>query len=163
MTVRAADQSEVDALARLWFDGWRDAHAGIAPAGLTRARTLESFGARMEAALVDVRVIGSMGAPLGFYILRGGELDHFYVAAEARGKGIATALIEDAELQLAERGFETAWLHCAVGNDRAARFYEKSGWRSAGTFPYQLETAGGSFDIEVWRYEKLIAHHRRAT
>ena len=27
---------------------------------------------------------------------------------------------------------EVAWLACAIGNDRAARFYEKSGWRRAG-------------------------------
>lgn len=64
----------------------------------------------------------------------------------------AAALIGDAEARLAERGVETAWLACAIGNHRAARFYEKS----AGIFP-----------LEVWRYEKRLPgitqpqpHHR---
>jgi ribosomal protein S18 acetylase RimI-like enzyme len=40
---------------------------------------------------------------------------------------VAAALIADAEAMLAEHGVEMAWLACAVGNNRAARFYEKSG------------------------------------
>jgi hypothetical protein len=31
MNVRAAEHSETGALARLWFDGWQDAHAEILP------------------------------------------------------------------------------------------------------------------------------------
>lgn len=117
----------------------------------------------MEAALADVRVVGPVGAPTGFYILRGGELDHFYVEAEARGTGIAAALIADAELQLAERSVETAWLHCAVGNERAARFYEKSGWQRTDSCTSHLETASGSFDVVVWRYEKRVGVRREVT
>jgi RimJ/RimL family protein N-acetyltransferase len=46
-------------------------------------------------------------------------------------------------------GVQTAWLSCAIGNDRAARFYEKSGWRRAGTFVSRLDTI--KFDLEVWQ------------
>lgn len=157
MTARPADPSEISVLARLWYDGWQDAHAAVLPAALARARTLESFVERMAAALADVRVIGPQGAPLGFSMLKGDELYQFYVASEARGAGIAAALIADAEVLMSERGVETAWLACAIGNTRAARFYEKSGWYLARTMVSRLDTADGPFDLEVWRYEKNLA------
>jgi len=157
VNVRRAERDEIDALARLWFDGWRDAHARILPEALTRARTLESFAERMKAALADVHVIGPLGAPLGLYMLKGDELYQFYVAAEARGKGVAAALMADAEARLLASDVETAWLDCAIGNERAARFYEKCGWHRAGTVRSHLETATATFDLEVWRYEKRLA------
>ncbi|KRR07643.1 GNAT family acetyltransferase [Bradyrhizobium jicamae] len=157
MTARPPDPSETTVLARLWYDGWQDAHAAILPAELAQARTLESFAERMIAALADVRVIGPRGAPLGFAMLKGDELYQFYVAAEARGAGTAAALMTDAEARLSERGVETAWLACAIGNARAARFYEKCGWYLARTMISRLDTADGPFDLEVWRYEKRLA------
>jgi RimJ/RimL family protein N-acetyltransferase len=53
-------------------------------------------------------------------------------------------------------GVETGWLSCAIGNHRAARFYEKSGWRRVGVVIYQAETSTGPFPLEVWRYEKRL-------
>jgi len=47
-----------------------------------------------------------------------------------------------------------AWLACAIGNDRAARFYEKHGWHRAGVMVNQLETRNGIFPLDVWRHEK---------
>ena len=67
---------------------------------------------------------------------------------------MAAALVADAEAQLVGDGVELAWLACAVGNERAARFYEKCGWRRAGTVVYQPDAADGAPPLEVWRYEK---------
>jgi GNAT superfamily N-acetyltransferase len=106
MTIRPADSSDVGALARLWYDGWQDAHTAILPAALARARTLESFAERLDAALGHVRAVGPVGAPLGFYMLKGDELYQLYVAAVARGAGIAPALISDAEVRLSQSGVE---------------------------------------------------------
>jgi hypothetical protein len=66
----------------------------------------------------------------------------------------------DAETRLAKGGFDIAWLACAIGNDRAARFYEKSGWRRVIT--YQAETSAGTFPLEVWRYEKNLRQISRS-
>ena len=157
MEVRAAEAHEIDHLARIWYDGWQDAHAEIVPVELKRVRTLESFGPRLEALLPSVRVVGPSGAPHGFSIIKDDELYQLYVSAEARGSGVAAALIDDAETRLAESGFETAWLACAIGNDRAARFYEKRGWRRVGNMINHLETIGGPIELEVWRYEKRLS------
>lgn len=58
MDVRAAEASEIDTLARIWYHGWQDAHAELLPKELTRIRTLESFRDRLDAAPADVRVVG---------------------------------------------------------------------------------------------------------
>jgi ribosomal protein S18 acetylase RimI-like enzyme len=159
--VRAATRDELPALSRLWYDGWRDAHVKIVPESLARTRTIESFRERLSAALSNTRVLGPQDRPLGFHVTKGEELYQFYVAAEARGGGAAGVLMADAEESLAARGVKTAWLACAIGNDRAARFYEKSGWRRVGSIVESLETSEGPFDLEVWRYEKELRCSRR--
>lgn len=154
---RRAQDEDIEPIARLWFDGWQDAHAGILPEDLARHRTLTSFRERAGQALDATFAVGPPGAPSAFYMLKGDELYQFYVGAGARGTGLATKLIADAEARLREAGVKIAWLACAIGNDRAARFYEKSGWRRAETFTSKLDTPDGIFELDVWRYEKALA------
>ena len=162
MEVRDAQPAEIDQLAKVWYDAWNDAHAHLVPAELVRLRTLESFRERVEAALPNLRVVGPPGEPLGLYMNKDDELYQLFVAAEARATGVAAALIADAETRLAEAGFETAWLACAIGNERAARFYEKCGWRRTGTMTNLAETSSGTFLLEVWRYEKVLKPQKGA-
>jgi ribosomal protein S18 acetylase RimI-like enzyme len=156
MQVRSAEAAEIDHLARLWHGVWHETHAPLSPPELTRLRTLESFRERLKAALPNIRVAGPLGGPVGICVLRGEELYQLFVSPAAHGSGVAAALIADAEARLAESGVETAWLTCAIDNDRAARFYEKSGWRLAGTVVNPAETSSGPFPVEVWRYEKRL-------
>lgn len=156
LAVRPAQSRELETLARLWWQGWRDAHLPIVPETLAALRTLESFTARMAAALPQVRVLGPVGAPLGLHLVKNDELNQFYLAAEARGTGAGAVLMADAETHLADAGVRTAWLACAIGNDRAARFYEKSGWTRARAEIVPTETSAGPFPLEVWRYEKVL-------
>ena len=155
--VRRAHDTELDALARLWYESWQDAHAAIVPAELTHARTLDSFKQRLRILLPDVRVAGPIGAPLGFCIVKDDELYQLFVDARARGAGVAAALMADAERRLTQNGVTLAWLACAIGNDRAARFYEKCGWQRSAVIVSQLQTAAGVIPLEVWRYEKVLA------
>lgn len=155
--IRPAEVSEIGALAQLWHAGWQDAHAAVLPAALARLRTLQSFAERLKGMLADVRVIGDLGAPLGFCAIKHDELDQLFVAPEGRGRGVAAALVADAERRLAAHGVRTAWLACAIGNHRAARFYEKCGSTLAGTVVNRLETIEGPFDLEIWRYEKTLS------
>ncbi|MEO3433840.1 GNAT family N-acetyltransferase [Inquilinus sp. CAU 1745] len=154
--MRDAESVDIDPLARLWHDGWRDAHARILPAELARRRTLESFRQRLADNLAHTRVAGAPGHPTGFCMVKQDELYQLYVSADARGSGIAAALLADGENRLSACGVTTAWLACAIGNDRAARFYEKNGWHRKGPMTSELETPDGIFRLEVWRYEKPL-------
>ena len=91
--IRDAQESELDALATVWHEAWRDGHEALVPAELTKRRTRERFRERLQAAIADVRVAGPPGAPVGFSMLKGGELYQLFVSARARGSGVAAALI----------------------------------------------------------------------
>ena len=156
MAVRWGEPAELDALAALWRDGWRDAHAAILPAALAIDRTPERFLHRLERSIDDLRVVGPMGSPVGFCIAHRDELPQLSVSDAVRGKGVAATLLADAEARMRAAGVEVAWLVCAIGNARAARFYEKQGWRHVGDTTSRLTTPDGVFPLEVWRYEKRL-------
>lgn len=154
--IRDAEEGEIGQLARLWYDSWQDAHAKIVPVELPRLRTVERLEERLAAMLPSVRVVDLSGEPAGLCAIKDDELYLLYLSAKARGSGVAAALLADAETRLSQGGVGVAWLGCAVGNDRAARFYEKCGWHRVGTEFKQLDTPNGTFPLEVWRYEKRL-------
>jgi GNAT superfamily N-acetyltransferase len=156
--VREPGADEVDALARIWHDGWHEAHRDLLPAEVRRSRTLEGCRRRLQAAAPKVRVVGPAGAPVGFCMINEGEDEvcQLFVSPSSRGTGVAAALMADAEARLIEAGVHTARLSCAIGNDRAARFYEKCGWRRSGTTHYGSGASNIESRIDVWRYVKTL-------
>lgn len=160
VTVSDASRDDIARIVRVWMDGWHEAHAALVPPALLQLRTAESFGERALKKLPVTRVARCGRDIVGFSMTQGEELDQLYVAAEARGTGAARALIEDAETRMAAAGHETVWLACSIGNARAMRFYEKSGWTNAGRRTVDLDTSDGPFPLEVWRYEKRLARPR---
>jgi GNAT superfamily N-acetyltransferase len=153
LAIRMLRDGDLDVLAKLWFDGWQDAHADILPDPLREVRTLSSFRERLAARDNPVRVATLGDVPQGFAILKDDELYQFYVAAAARGSGLAGELMADALAMLREAGHARAWLACAIGNGRARRFYEKMGWELTGEITIELPTPDGGFPLDVWRLE----------
>lgn len=151
--IRTAHFDEIEPLAKLWYDGWQDAHADILPAELKRLRTLERFNERLATASQDLRTAGPAGAPQGLAIIKDDEVYQLYVSAAARGTGLAAALTIDALNRIRAKGYRRAWLSCGIGNERAARFYEKSGWTRMGVMTSKLPVPDGIFLLDVWRYE----------
>ena len=156
MIMRAPTESDLEPLADLWRAGWCDGHLAIVPEALVRLRTGESFRDRLRARWDALRVAGPEGAPTGFHLILGDELNQFYLAAAARGTGLASAMMKDAEARLRASGVRRAWLACAIGNDRAARFYEKAGWVRTCTEAIATQTSEGPFPLQVWRFEREL-------
>lgn len=147
---------EIDAIARLWHSGWHDAHAALVPKELFDHRTLDSFRQRTAKHLSATRVVGPINGPIGMCMVHDDELYQMYVSDSARGTGVAAALMADCEARFIAQNIPLVWLSCAIGNDRAARFYKKCGWTNSGIETYLLETTSGQFPMDVWRFEKHL-------
>jgi GNAT superfamily N-acetyltransferase len=156
MTVRPAVAEDADAVAAIWYAGWRDGHLGHVPDELVAYRTEESFYSRAAQRVADttVAVVGDEVA--GFVMVAGDEVEQVYVAQDHRGSGIAGTLLVEAERQVKAGGHAEAWLAVATGNARARRFYERSGWTDGGAFDYPAAVEGGTVPVPCHRYVKRV-------
>ena len=143
-------------ISAIWEAGWLEAHAEIVPAKLSDIRKKEGFLDRTRENLAGTRIAIVGPDVLGFCMIKENELYQMYVSPKARGLGVAQALIQDAENRIRAAGHTTAWLACAIGNERARGFYEKSGWTNAGQHVVDLDTSDGTFSLEVWRFERWL-------
>ena len=66
------------------------------------------------------------------------ELSKIYVLPEYHGGGASTALMAAALAAAEGRGARRVWLGVNRANERAQRFYAKSGFRISGTRTFQL-------------------------
>jgi GNAT superfamily N-acetyltransferase len=156
-TLEFPTEDHVGQISAIWEAGWHEAHAEIVPSSLCELRTTRSFADRARESLALTRIALKGPNVLGFCILKESELYQMYVSSRARGSGVAQALIEDAEIRIGASGHALAWLACAIGNERAGRFYEKSGWTNMGQEVVDLDTSEGAFPLEVWRFEKRLS------
>lgn len=155
-TLRDARDDDAEAIARLWLQGWIDAHAGLVPEALEATRTLPEFRARTRGLIPLTRIAWRDGSVAGFTMVKHDELYQMYVGAAGRGTGIAQNLIRDAEAHIAATGHDAAWLNCAIGNERAARFYRKCGWMYEARVVDHVDTSAGPFAMDLWRFVKRL-------
>ncbi|HEY0646137.1 MAG TPA: GNAT family N-acetyltransferase [Nocardioides sp.] len=156
-SIRPADAADMPAVADLWHEGWHSGHAGHVPEGLTAARTLTAFHERTPLRVADTTVAVSDGGELlGFVMVVGDEVEQVFVGPAARGGGVASRLLAEAERQVGSAGYDEAWLAVVAGNARARRFYEKHGWVDAGDLPYEVTAGGQVFVSPCRRYAKRL-------
>jgi ribosomal protein S18 acetylase RimI-like enzyme len=66
------------------------------------------------------------------------ELRQLYLLPEARGAGIAQALMEWALAESRARGARDLFLTVWIDNHRARRFYERYGFTEVGSYPFMV-------------------------
>lgn len=154
--IRPARPEDIPALARLWHQGWHEAHAAYTPPALTALRTEQDFARRLVALLPDTYMSGEETA-LGFCAIRDDEIYQLYVAPEARSNGLAARLLTDGEQRLAARGVGLARLDVGVGNHRAARFYTRQGWDETGQGEAAVDSSAGPFRLRLRFFTKTLA------
>ena len=161
--VRPARPEDAEAIARVQVETWRAAYAHAVPTETlaradvdARARKWQGFLAGDSATFVgevDGRIRGFVNVGASQEDPGVGELFAIYVAPDAWGTGLGSALIERGEEELRGRGFKSAMLNVLADNPRARRFYERQGW-------VRGETFAGSFlghDVELARHLKELA------
>jgi GNAT superfamily N-acetyltransferase len=157
--LRLATADDVEAVADLFHRGWHDAHPGLVPEGLTERRTEEAFHdrvARRVAETDETTVAEVDGQVVGFIMIAGDEAEQVYVDRAYRGSGVASALLTEAERQIAAGGHEVAWLAMVRGNERARAFYTRQGWVDEGDVDYEVTALGETFISPCRRFTKRV-------
>jgi GNAT superfamily N-acetyltransferase len=157
VTLRQAREDDAAAVAKIWYDGWRDGHLGHVPDDLVAVRTEESFQSRAADRVGDTVVAVVDDAVAGFAMVVCDEVEQVYVSEQHRGRGVAGILLAEAERLVAVSGNERAWLAVVDGNVRARRFYERNGWTDEGVFDYPAASAAGPIPVPAHRYVKDVA------
>jgi GNAT superfamily N-acetyltransferase len=121
-------------MAGLWEPGWRREIPDIDAAAVGDLVRRESF-ADAHVRIVDLAVLGDDGIPVAGTQLR---VDGATAAVEAvmtapatRGKGYASALVENAIRRARTAGCDVIWLLCRA-DDWPRRWYERMGFHDVG-------------------------------
>jgi ribosomal protein S18 acetylase RimI-like enzyme len=146
VTVRRAVESDDAVLLRIDQTSW-DASSGF-PSYQEHIR--DSFFARSgpEAHLVaeyDGRVVGYLRLQDKYQFPEGAgvlAINGLAVAQEARGRGVATALLDAAAAEGRLRGARKISLHVHGTNTAAQRLYERNGYVVEGTHPDEFLIEG---------------------
>ena len=153
--LRPATEVDADALAGVWHAAWHDAHDEHVPANLVADRPLGYFVRSVPRVVARTTVAEDATGIIGFVTVTDDELDLLFVAARARGTGVAAALLGRGETHIAAR-FEQAWLEVVAGNARARRFYARMGWVEEGAREWVTQTSAGPATVVYCRYEKRL-------
>jgi GNAT superfamily N-acetyltransferase len=156
LDLRAATADDIPRIAEIWGPAWRDGHLGGVPDELVRIRTPQNFLARATAIRPHTTLAVLDGVTVGFVAAAGDEIDQLFVAADARGRGIADVLLRAGETAIAAAGHDAAWLAVVATNARARRFYERNGWSDGGAFLYRTDADEGTLEVPCHRYEKRL-------
>lgn len=145
-SIRAATRTDLDCLMALESESF----------GSDRL-TLRSFRHFLRAPTAALRVVDD-GARIPAYALvvfrKGSTLARLYsvaVAEAARGRGLAGALLDDAERLAVGRGAERMGLEVRDDNPAAIRLYERRGYAFKGLQPDYYEDGA-----DARRYEKPL-------
>ncbi|MGB0798550.1 MAG: GNAT family N-acetyltransferase, partial [Planktomarina sp.] len=138
LTFSSIQPEDLETLAQIWTRGWHQTHADICPKALVELRTYASFLDRLSSFDGDSIVARQDNAIQGFSLIRANEVYQFFVDRPAQGRGVARELMNASLQRIQNANYTTAVLDCSIGNDMAARFYEKMGWNNTGTHMAEL-------------------------
>jgi ribosomal protein S18 acetylase RimI-like enzyme len=148
LIIRPAGLADVDGVARVHVQAWRESYGELVPPAALDARSVEQRAAQWRSTLGDpdrptfVCVAENDGAVCGFgsggKILWTGlstdsEVSSLYLLAAIKRRGVGRALFRRLLTELAGRSFASTGLWVLTGNAPARRFYEAMGGRTGET------------------------------
>jgi GNAT superfamily N-acetyltransferase len=158
MTVRPYRESDLERIGWVHSRSRQAAYAGLVPddalGQVTPEAQTEVWRERMSFGTSTAFVAEHDGVVVGFVSLlgteAGTELNAIHLAPEVVGTGLGSALMQAATEHARTRGDGSLHLFVLEGNERARRFYERTGWRLAG--PAGMHDIGGA-QVGHVRYE----------
>lgn len=156
ITIAAPGLREVRVVARLYHDTWHESQARFQDARIAAYRNLDFFLRRAGREIGASLAAWDEGRCVGYAAWNGDVLERLFVASDARGLGIGRLLLAASEEAMSAAGIDEAMLNCLVGNDGARRFYERHGWKYAGTRVLPARWAHGTVDVQAWKLAKKI-------
>lgn len=145
MTVREASVGDALAIAQVHVASWQSAYRTLIPPGRLarftvpvrtaawRRNLAERSGVRTTVFEVGGQIVGFASIGASRELAGWGEIWAIYVAPEAWGRGVGSALFADAIATLAARGMPRVMLWVLEGNTRALQFYQGNGFVLDGT------------------------------
>ena len=147
--VRAAETSDAEQLAKVHLDSWRWAYRGLLPDSYLNRLRQDELAARWWKTLATVdfdeaiRVVECDGEVSGFvtygprrddptWLGFAGEIYMLYLAPDLVGRGLGNRLLERAFADLARNRCHWVVVWVLAKNERARRFYERSGMQLDG-------------------------------
>jgi ribosomal protein S18 acetylase RimI-like enzyme len=139
MSLREFDlERDYPAVIALWRTAGPGIHVSPSDNPAELAKKLKRDPDLFLVAETDGRIVGTV---LGGYDGRRGMVYHLAVAADSRGRGIGSALMDELETRLMARGCRKAYLMIASENPAARVFYERHGWEVMDILPMGKEFA----------------------
>jgi ribosomal protein S18 acetylase RimI-like enzyme len=169
LIVRPATLSDVDGIACVHVQAWRESYRELIPQATLDALSVEKRAAQWRHALGnpdrttfvaedDDAVCGfvSGGGILWSRLSTGSEVSALYLLDTAKRRGVGRALFQTELNALAGRGFTSTGLWVLTGNAPARRFYETMGGRPAES---RIDTMGGlALDEVSYVWDDLTAY-----
>jgi ribosomal protein S18 acetylase RimI-like enzyme len=153
LILRPATLSDIDNIACVHVQAWRESYRELIPQATLDALSVEKRAAQWRHTLGNadrstfVAEVG--GAVCGFAsgggilwsrLSTGNEVSALYLIEAAKRRGVGRALFRAELTALAGRGFTSTGLWVLTGNGPARRFYEAMGGRAAES---RIDTIGG--------------------
>ena len=153
MIFRPATLSDIDGIACVHVQAWRESYRELIPQATLDALSVEKRAAQWRHTLDNpdrmTFVAEDGGAVCGFVsgggilwsgLSTGSEVSALYLLDAVKRRGVGRALFQAALTALAGRGFASTGLWVLTGNGPARRFYETMGGRPAET---RIDSMGG--------------------
>jgi hypothetical protein len=156
ISLRGAMPGDLEAIARIWHQGWFDGHLGHVPDVLLPYRRLADFRLRVPGRIEATTVATEDSRVVGFLTVHDDEVEQVYLAESARGGGAAGALLEEGERRIAAR-FDAASARGRRGQRARLPFLcPQRMARDAGGIEYPAEAGRGHIPVAARRYEKRL-------
>lgn len=171
--LRRAREPDAEGIARVHVLTWREAYRGQLPDYLLDSLSVErrtqfwSHEVRVLAAERRPWLADADGEVVGFVSAGAsrdndardstGEVYAIYVLPDCWDRGLGRNLLQHAERDLLDHGYDEATLWVLESNQRARHFYEAAGWLADGAVKVERQ---GDVELREVRYRRMLAASR---